>query len=175
MVEPPGTMRTPLPASSGFSGIVSLSTNGQRPWSADMSTMSPKRKPSRMPCFTQAFTRQPAGADAIRLRRARRARATTPRAAARTRSRACSRSARGAGREQRGRFLTRDRSTGSHAGRAVYARTVAGPSASRDRAARCAIRSRDAGLRRRPAAAGRPLRAAPSSPSPPSPGSGSTR
>ena len=57
-------------ASSRFSGSVSLSKNGQRPLATPMSTMSPKRKPSRMPCFTQALTRQPVGDDGIGLRRA---------------------------------------------------------------------------------------------------------
>ena len=66
----------------------------QRPWSIDASTMSPNRKPSRMPCFTQVLTRQPVGARRIGLGGAHRARPTAPRAAARTPSRAASRSAR---------------------------------------------------------------------------------
>ena len=48
-----------------------------------MSTMSPKRKPSRMPCFTQTLTRQPVG-DARRARPRARVRRTARRAAERT-------------------------------------------------------------------------------------------
>ena len=48
-------------ATLGFWTVcVSLSQNG-RP--ADRSTMSPKRKPSRMPCFTHVFTRHPEGVE----------------------------------------------------------------------------------------------------------------
>ena len=63
--EPPGTMRMPdgVPSRNPRIGSVSLSKNGQRrsTWPSDMSTMSPNLKPRRIPCFTQAFTRQPPG------------------------------------------------------------------------------------------------------------------
>ena len=68
--EPPGTMRTPSARSSRLSGSVSLSKNGQRPWSTDASDSAPCRKPSRMPCFTHTFTRQPVGAAGVGLGRA---------------------------------------------------------------------------------------------------------
>ena len=57
-------MRTPLSAVSCFTGQVDLSKNGWRAGSMDMSTTAPMRNPSRMPFFTQAFTRQPLCADA---------------------------------------------------------------------------------------------------------------
>ena len=63
---------------------MSLSKNGQRPWSDETSALSPRRKPSRMPCLTQVLTRQPAGAVAIGLSRPRPRRWRAPRAAART-------------------------------------------------------------------------------------------
>ena len=63
------------------------------PWSIDASTMSPNRKPSRMPCFTQALTRQPVGLRRIGLGGAHVAGATARRAAARTRRAPPSRSA----------------------------------------------------------------------------------
>ena len=72
--DPPGTTRTPSAVDTRFSGSVSLSTNGQRPWSIDTSASAPHRNPSRIPCFTQAFTRQPVGLAGIRLRRAHAAR-----------------------------------------------------------------------------------------------------
>src|SRR5580765_988460 len=61
--DPPGTMRTPSAAPpKRRSGSVSLSKNGQgRSAVSDMSTVSPKRNPMRMPCLTHAFTRQPEG------------------------------------------------------------------------------------------------------------------
>src|SRR5882762_2586218 len=64
MADPPGTTRTPLAGSIRFIGSVSLSKKDQRPFAMPMSTMSPKRNPSRMPCFTQTLTRQPVGDDA---------------------------------------------------------------------------------------------------------------
>ena len=48
-----------------------------------MSTVSPKRNPSRMPCFTQVLTRQPVGDARIALgRRARRRRSSAARSSA---------------------------------------------------------------------------------------------
>src|SRR6266850_1464008 len=64
MADPPGTTRTPLAGSIRFIGSVSLSKKDQRPFATPMSTTSPKRNPSRMPCFTQTLTRQPVGDDA---------------------------------------------------------------------------------------------------------------
>src|SRR5580704_8171706 len=59
MLEPPGTMRTPLAEVMCFTGYVDLSKNGWRSGSTDMSVMAPMRNPRRMPFFTQALTRQP--------------------------------------------------------------------------------------------------------------------
>src|SRR4029077_11468048 len=61
--DPPGTMRTLDPAAYFFSGSVSLSKNGHLPWSIDTSLLSPNLKPSRIPCLTHVFTRQPTGDD----------------------------------------------------------------------------------------------------------------
>ena len=57
-------MRTPLSGVSRFTGHVALSNIGCRTGSIDMSTIAPMRNPSRMPFFTQVFTRQPLRADA---------------------------------------------------------------------------------------------------------------
>src|SRR3954471_23902464 len=62
--DPPGTMRTFAPAGYFFIGSVSLSKNGHLPWSIDTSLLSPNLKPSRIPCFTHVFTRQPTGDEA---------------------------------------------------------------------------------------------------------------
>ena len=59
MLEPPGTMRTPLAAVKCFTGHVALSKNGCRAASTDMSTIPPMRNPSRIPFFTHGLTRQP--------------------------------------------------------------------------------------------------------------------
>src|SRR5215471_3330005 len=64
MLEPPGTMRTPLSVVKRFTGIVCLSKKGWRSTSIDMSTIAPMRKPRRMPFFTHSFTRQPVRAEA---------------------------------------------------------------------------------------------------------------
>src|SRR5258705_6005461 len=64
MADPPGTTRTPLAGSIRFIGSVSLSKKDHRPFATPMSTTSPKRNPSRMPCYTQTLTRQPVGDDA---------------------------------------------------------------------------------------------------------------
>src|SRR5262245_8983662 len=61
MLDPPGTTRTADQGPSGLSGSVSLSKKGHRPWSADMSMVSPARKPSRIPRLTHVFTFQPDG------------------------------------------------------------------------------------------------------------------
>ena len=61
MEEPPGTIRTPSPGKSCFTGQVALSKNGWRDRSSERSTIAPMRKPSRTPFFTQALTRQPEG------------------------------------------------------------------------------------------------------------------
>src|SRR6185436_1137733 len=65
--EPPGTRRMPAwtPARKRRTGSVSLSKNwtSRSTWVSDMSTVSPNLKPSRMPCLTHAFTRQPVGAE----------------------------------------------------------------------------------------------------------------
>src|SRR5688500_11450122 len=58
--EPPGTTRTFFSGGNFCSDWVCLSENG-RP--ADMSTRSPNRKPSRMPCLTHVFTRHPVGVE----------------------------------------------------------------------------------------------------------------
>src|SRR5271156_39945 len=54
--EPPGTMRTPSDTEKCRAGNVSLSTklNADPP----ISVSSPRRKPSRMPCFTHVLTTQ---------------------------------------------------------------------------------------------------------------------
>ena len=59
MLEPPGTMRTPLSTVKRFTGYVDLSKKGCRVGSIDISTTAPMRNPSRMPFLTQPFTRQP--------------------------------------------------------------------------------------------------------------------
>src|ERR1700733_12423361 len=61
MLDPPGTMRTPLAALTLRTGYVDLSKNGCRVASTDISTTAPMRNPSRIPFFTQPFTRQPTG------------------------------------------------------------------------------------------------------------------
>src|SRR5271156_70267 len=61
MLEPPGTMRTPLSEVMRLTGYVDLSKKGWRCGSMDMSVMAPMRKPRRMPFFTQPLTRQPDG------------------------------------------------------------------------------------------------------------------
>src|SRR5689334_19714686 len=58
-LDPPGTMRTWLATLIAFTGYVSLSKNGCRTRSTDMSTSLPMRNPSRIPFFTHAFVRQP--------------------------------------------------------------------------------------------------------------------
>src|ERR1017187_7104702 len=57
MLDPPGTMRTPLWGVNCFTGKVELSKKGWRVASIDISTTPPMRKPSRMPFLTQPFTR----------------------------------------------------------------------------------------------------------------------
>ena len=69
MLDPPGTMRTAVCGVNRFTGKVDLSKKGWRAASTDISTTPPMRKPSRMPFLTQAFTRQPLGADRVRLAR----------------------------------------------------------------------------------------------------------
>src|SRR5580704_9330929 len=62
MEDPPGTTRTPSAAEKSRGGKVCLSTNEKEP--AVEFSRAPKRKPSRMPCLTQALTRHPVGAAA---------------------------------------------------------------------------------------------------------------
>src|SRR5450432_358962 len=64
MLDPPGTMRTPSCSENACIGYAALSKNGCLPAPPDISTTSLIRKPSRIPFFTQAFTRQPVGEDA---------------------------------------------------------------------------------------------------------------
>src|ERR1700733_10473023 len=72
MLEPPGTMRMPSPTPNARSGYVDLSmkrccvtpvtapsADSLADRSADMSTIEPMRKPSKIPFFTQPFTRHP--------------------------------------------------------------------------------------------------------------------
>src|SRR5580704_11790108 len=59
MLDPPGTIRTPSFESSCFTGYVDLSNQGCRTVLMDMSTVTPMRKPIKIPFFTQVFTRQP--------------------------------------------------------------------------------------------------------------------
>ncbi len=59
MLDPPGTMRTPLVDVNRFTGQVALSKKGCRVASIDISTIPPIRKPNKIPFFTHAFTRQP--------------------------------------------------------------------------------------------------------------------
>ena len=62
MLDPPGTMRTPLASVKSLhriGGLVEKRLPRRR--RTDMSTMAPMRNPSRMPFFTQPFTRQPPG------------------------------------------------------------------------------------------------------------------
>src|ERR1700733_9476656 len=62
--EPPGTTRTPSPAAKRRAGKVFLSTKerpGKERLADGISSSAPRRKPSRIPCLTQAFTRQPVG------------------------------------------------------------------------------------------------------------------
>src|SRR5712692_1159578 len=63
MLDPPGTIRTPLAAVKDLTGKVALSKKGCRTGSTDMSTTAPIRNPSRIPFLTQPFTRQPLLAD----------------------------------------------------------------------------------------------------------------
>ena len=67
MLDPPGTMRTPLCAVKLLHRVGGLIEERLARGSTDISTMPPMRKPSRMPFFTQAFTRQPVGATRIGL------------------------------------------------------------------------------------------------------------
>src|ERR1700722_4876940 len=64
IAEPPITTRTPSEAVKCRAGKVFLSTK-DRPdeecCRAGKSSRTPRRNPSRMPCFTQALTRQPVG------------------------------------------------------------------------------------------------------------------
>src|SRR5271167_4320158 len=57
MEEPPGTRRTRSARVRRRAGKVSLSTK-ESVSPSDISFNSPRRKPSRMPCFTQALTIQ---------------------------------------------------------------------------------------------------------------------
>src|SRR5436190_14081623 len=63
MLDPPGTMRTPLVSSTWRTGNVALSRKGCRIEWTDMSTTAPMRKPRRMPFLTQPLTRQPLGVE----------------------------------------------------------------------------------------------------------------
>src|SRR5579883_681875 len=58
-LDPPGTMRTASCGPNFFSGYVALSRKEKSP--TGISTMAPMRKPSRIPFFTHALTRQPVG------------------------------------------------------------------------------------------------------------------
>ena len=76
MLEPPGTMRTPCSAVEAASPGRWPCRSRAAAWrSIDMSTIAPKRKPSRMPFFTQALTRQPVWRRGIGLGGADRCRA----------------------------------------------------------------------------------------------------
>src|SRR5208282_4742827 len=57
MEDPPGTRRTRSARVRRRAGKVSLSTK-ESTSPSDISLSSPRRKPSRMPCFTQALTTQ---------------------------------------------------------------------------------------------------------------------
>src|SRR5208282_228022 len=63
MLDPPGTIRTPDSAVNFFTGYVALSKKGCRDASIDISTITPIRKPIKIPFFTQELTRHPVADD----------------------------------------------------------------------------------------------------------------